>query len=218
MLISLLLCILAPLKHSKHIIIANRIWNGDVFWKWCQQIALKRAASTQHHCSKPVCLSGWPPVYSTSASAADCQQSHASAPALLLFPIFIQYCSTGWTAFGSNSFRGCQYVWSWSSDRARVSWALWPGTSVNLEGIVWHETEEGKYNLFWSIPPCPLPCDVSVSTCNGNLLCGIQRGKKSGFYALLIFVEIRAMFLFLFMAAFTFLQEQSGVYLRASPL
>ena len=23
-----------------------------------------------------------------------------------------------------------------------------PGTSVNLEGIVWHETEEGKYNLF----------------------------------------------------------------------
>ena len=57
-----------------------------------------------------------------------------------------------------------------------------------------------------------------MSTCNGNLLCGIQRGKKSGFYALLIFVEIRAMFLFLFMAAFTFIQEQSGVYLRASPL
>ena len=24
-----------------------------------------------------------------------------------------------------------------------------PGTSVNLEGIVWHETEEGKYNLFF---------------------------------------------------------------------
>lgn len=93
-----------------------------------------------------------------------------------------------------------------------------PGTSVNLEGIVWHETEEGKYNLFLSIPPCPLPCDVSVSTCNGNLLCGIQREKKSGFYALLTFVEIRAMFLFLFMAAFPFIQEQSGVCLSGSPL
>lgn len=93
-----------------------------------------------------------------------------------------------------------------------------PGTSVNLEGIVWHETEEGKYNLFLPIPPCPLPCDVSVSTCNGNLLCGIQREEKSGFYALLTFVEIRAMFLFLFMAAFTFIQEQSGVCLSGSAL
>lgn len=41
-------------------------------------------------------------------------------------------------------------------------------------------------------------------TCKGNLLCGVQRGQKSGFYALSIFVEIRAMFLSLFMAALTF--------------
>ena len=79
-----------------------------------------------------------------------------------------------------------------------------PGTSVNLEGIVWHETEEGKYNLFYLFFPCPLPHDVCVSTCKGNLLCGVQRGQKSGFYALSIFVELRAMFLFLFMAASTF--------------
>lgn len=70
-----------------------------------------------------------------------------------------------------------------------------PGTSVNLEGIVWHETEEGKYHLFLSFSPqCPLPDDVSVSTCTGDLVCGIQRGKKSSFSALLIFVEIRATF------------------------
>lgn len=81
-----------------------------------------------------------------------------------------------------------------------------PGTSVNLEGIVWHETEEGKYHLFLSFSPqCPLPDDVSVSTCTGDLVCGIQRGKKSSFSALLIFVEIRATFFpFLFTAAFTF--------------
>lgn len=30
-----------------------------------------------------------------------------------------------------------------------------PGTSVNLEGIVWHETEEGKYNLFFIYFPMP---------------------------------------------------------------
>ena len=93
-----------------------------------------------------------------------------------------------------------------------------PGTSVNLEGIVWHETEEGKYHLFLSIPSRPLPSDASVSTCNGDLLSGMQRGKKSGFAALLIFVEIRAVFLFLFMAAFTFIQEQSGICLSGSPL
>lgn len=38
-----------------------------------------------------------------------------------------------------------------------------PGTSVNLEGIVWHETEEGKYTLLFSIFLCPLPHDVCVS-------------------------------------------------------
>lgn len=61
--------------------------------------------------------------------------------------------------------------------------------------------------------PCALfPCCISV-TCKGNLLCGIQRGKKSGFFsALWIFVEIRTMFVFLFMAAFTF--RMSQVFLK----
>nr|BAC33204.1 unnamed protein product [Mus musculus] len=44
-----------------------------------------------------------------------------------------------------------------------------PGTSVNLEGIVWHETEEGKYVLFLFISLCPLLHDVSLSICEGNL-------------------------------------------------
>lgn len=44
-----------------------------------------------------------------------------------------------------------------------------PGTSVNLEGIVWHETEEGKYHLFLLISLCPLLHDVSLSTCEGDL-------------------------------------------------
>ena len=57
-----------------------------------------------------------------------------------------------------------------------------PGTSVNLEGIVWHETEEGKYNLFLYISPCPLPHDVFMSTCEENLFCSIQRGMESVFY------------------------------------
>lgn len=37
-----------------------------------------------------------------------------------------------------------------------------PGTSVNLEGIVWHETEEGKYNSLFSLSLCPLPRDVFI--------------------------------------------------------
>lgn len=44
-----------------------------------------------------------------------------------------------------------------------------PGTSVNLEGIVWHETEEGKYHLFLFIPLYPLLHGVSLSICEGNL-------------------------------------------------
>lgn len=55
-----------------------------------------------------------------------------------------------------------------------------PGTSVNLEGIVWHETEEGKYNLFLFIFLCLPPCDVFLSICEGNLCCGVQRGKFVG--------------------------------------
>lgn len=83
-----------------------------------------------------------------------------------------------------------------------------PGTSVNLEGIVWHETEEGKYNLFLYISLCPLPCDVFLSTCKGNLLCGIERGKKSGFSAFWIFVEITVC---LFVHDCFYFQNDSGV-------
>lgn len=91
-----------------------------------------------------------------------------------------------------------------------------PGTSVNLEGIVWHETEEGKYNLFLFISPCPLPHDVFMSPVRGIcFMVGIWRGKKSDFYALWIFVEIRTMFVFLFMAAFTFRMNQ--VSLKVAP-
>lgn len=32
-----------------------------------------------------------------------------------------------------------------------------PGTSVNLEGIVWHETEEGKCNYFYIFPCARFP-------------------------------------------------------------
>lgn len=52
-----------------------------------------------------------------------------------------------------------------------------PGTSVNLEGIVWHETEEGKYNLFLFISLCSLPYGVFLSICEGSLSCGIQEGR-----------------------------------------
>lgn len=37
-----------------------------------------------------------------------------------------------------------------------------PGTSVNLEGIVWHETEEGKYDLFIFLSSLPLLCPFSL--------------------------------------------------------
>ncbi|KAG7259848.1 hypothetical protein CRUP_023332 [Coryphaenoides rupestris] len=37
-----------------------------------------------------------------------------------------------------------------------------PGTSVNLEGIVWHETEEG----FVSLPPATQRCQVGVAEVN----------------------------------------------------
>lgn len=67
-----------------------------------------------------------------------------------------------------------------------------PGTSVNLEGIVWHETEEGKYNLLLSISP--VMC-YFLSADKGTLFCRIQRGKKRGFHTVWISVEIRTMFL-----------------------
>lgn len=44
-------------------------------------------------------------------------------------------------------------------------------------------------------------------TCKGKLLCGVRRGQKSGFDALSISVEIRAMFLSSFMAALTFMSN-----------
>lgn len=88
-----------------------------------------------------------------------------------------------------------------------------PGTSVNLEGIVWHETEEGKYffifiYLFLCISPCPLARDVFMSTRKGNLLCCVQRGEKRGFCALWIFVEIRTVCLFV-LGCFS-IQDASG--------
>lgn len=58
--------------------------------------------------------------------------------------------------------------------------------------------------IYFYIFPCALcPWCVYV-TGKGNLLCGIQRGKKSSFCALWIFVEIRTVCVFLLMAAFTF--------------
>lgn len=51
-----------------------------------------------------------------------------------------------------------------------------PGTSVNLEGIVWHETEEGKYNLFLFISLCPLPHDVFMSPVRG--ICFVVFGEE----------------------------------------
>ena len=70
-----------------------------------------------------------------------------------------------------------------------------PGTSVNLEGIVWHETEEGKYTLLLSISPPPMY--FVMSTGKGTWFGGDRRGEKSGFdTARGFFVGIRTVFLF----------------------
>lgn len=56
-----------------------------------------------------------------------------------------------------------------------------PGTSVNLEGIVWHETEEGKYHLFFIYLPLPSSpwCYLCPSVRGIYLFCGL-RGQKGG--------------------------------------
>lgn len=92
-----------------------------------------------------------------------------------------------------------------------------PGTSVNLEGIVWHETEEGKYNLFLYISPCPLPHDVFMSTCEENWFCGIQRGMKCFFSALWICVGRKNCVCPLVHGCF-YIADESGVSKSDSPL
>lgn len=55
-----------------------------------------------------------------------------------------------------------------------------PGTSVNLEGIVWHETEEGKYHLFLFYLPLPSsPWCISVHLWRGFLCFVVWEDRKA---------------------------------------
>lgn len=81
-----------------------------------------------------------------------------------------------------------------------------PGTSVNLEGIVWHETEEGKYTLLLSIFPL-MYC--VMATGKGTWFGGNRRGEKSGFDTVWGFLlTSEPCFSFLFTAALTFRMDE----------
>lgn len=157
MLMSIVLCSLAPLKHSKRIRIVNGMWNGDVFWKWCKQLALWRLTERS---TTAVSLSVFqvdplftvpapPPPLSSSLppqilpSYFSPSSSNIAAPVEQLLvrtrSVGVNTCEVG-VVTEPECLGPCE-----------------PGTSVNLEGIVWHETEEGKYNLLLYISLCSLP-------------------------------------------------------------